>query len=68
MLIVYFRRLEGAGGHPMAISDDSIHANPPSDLPGFSSATSMAVNVKVARITGEITSSKADMLLVSGSY
>ncbi len=52
------RRLAAAGGHPMAISDTAITAPPPQDAAGFASAAAIAVNVRTARITGQITSSK----------
>lgn len=57
-MLIRIRRLASAGGLPMAISDHSIQAKPPSDIPGFASAAAIAVNVRVARITGRISTSK----------
>ncbi|KAH6886198.1 hypothetical protein B0T10DRAFT_530450 [Thelonectria olida] len=50
------RRLAAAGGHPMAIADEAITIGPPADIPGFASAGAIRVNVRTARITGQITS------------
>ncbi|KAF9869750.1 fungal specific transcription factor domain-containing protein [Colletotrichum karsti] len=44
------------GGYPMSIEDYAITTPAPYEVPGFSSATALAVNVKAARITGKITS------------
>ncbi|KAI9168077.1 transcriptional regulatory protein [Paramyrothecium foliicola] len=45
----------GTAGFPMAISDAAITALQPSDQIGYTSAASIAVNVKLAQITGRIT-------------
>ncbi|KAH6685845.1 hypothetical protein F5X68DRAFT_241104 [Plectosphaerella plurivora] len=49
------RRLAAAGGHPMGIDDKAITIDPPGDAWGFPSASAIAVNVRAARITGQIT-------------
>ncbi|KAL6884748.1 hypothetical protein GGI43DRAFT_419296 [Trichoderma evansii] len=49
------RRLAAAVGFPVAISDAVITAEQPSDYAGYPAAIAIAVNVKLARITGQIT-------------
>ncbi|KAM0493422.1 hypothetical protein ACHAP8_009249 [Fusarium lateritium] len=49
------RRLAAAVGFPMAVSDTSITAAQPTDQIGYPSAAAIAVNVKLAQITGRIT-------------
>lgn len=50
------RRLCAAGGYPMSIGDHAISTPPPYDAAGYPSATHMAVNVRTARVLGQITS------------
>ncbi|RKK81791.1 hypothetical protein BFJ71_g15458 [Fusarium oxysporum] len=49
------RRLAAAVGFPMSISDRAITTAPPSDQIGYPSAVAVQVNVKLAQITGRIT-------------
>ncbi|KAM0193489.1 hypothetical protein ACHAPI_007558 [Fusarium lateritium] len=49
------RRLAAAVGFQMAVSDASITAAQPADQIGYPSAAAIAVNVKLAQITGRIT-------------
>ncbi|KAL6922669.1 hypothetical protein FSST1_006695 [Fusarium sambucinum] len=49
------RRLAAAVGFPMAVSDTSITTAQPTDQIGYPSAAAIAVNVKLAQITGRIT-------------
>lgn len=48
------RRLCAASGWPLSIGDYAITALPPYDAAGYSPATAMAINVRIARITGQI--------------
>ncbi|EQB55597.1 hypothetical protein CGLO_04463 [Colletotrichum gloeosporioides Cg-14] len=50
------RRLCAAGGYPMSIEDYAITTAPPYEILGFPSAIALGVNVKTARLTGQITS------------
>ncbi|SCN68650.1 related to positive activator of transcription [Fusarium fujikuroi] len=50
------RRLAAAVGFPMSISDTEITASQPADHIGYQSAAAIAVNAKLAQITGRITS------------
>ncbi|EXM20893.1 hypothetical protein FoTM2_015477 [Fusarium oxysporum f. sp. vasinfectum] len=49
------RRLAAAVGFPMSISDGEITAAQPADQIGYQSAAAIAVNAKLAQITGRIT-------------
>ncbi|KAG4291299.1 hypothetical protein FPRO06_03185 [Fusarium proliferatum] len=49
------RRLAAAVGFPMSISDTEITASQPTDHIGYQSAAAIAVNAKLAQITGRIT-------------
>ncbi|KAM0231440.1 hypothetical protein ACHAPO_008550 [Fusarium lateritium] len=49
------RRLAAAVGFPMAVSDTSITTAQPTDQIGYPSAAAIAINVKLAQITGRIT-------------
>ncbi|QGI78745.1 hypothetical protein CEK25_005474 [Fusarium fujikuroi] len=49
------RRLAAAVGFPMSISDTEITASQPADHIGYQSAAAIAVNAKLAQITGRIT-------------
>ncbi|KAF5653509.1 transcription activator [Fusarium sp. NRRL 25303] len=49
------RRLAAAVGFPMSISDAEITAPQPADQIGYQSAAAIAVNAKLAQITGRIT-------------
>ncbi|KAI1042306.1 hypothetical protein LB505_003032 [Fusarium chuoi] len=49
------RRLAAAVGFPMSISDAEITASQPADHIGYQSAAAIAVNAKLAQITGRIT-------------
>ncbi|CZR48577.1 uncharacterized protein FPRO_04098 [Fusarium proliferatum ET1] len=49
------RRLAAAVGFPMSISDTEITASHPTDHIGYQSAAAIAVNAKLAQITGRIT-------------
>ncbi|KAF4966457.1 hypothetical protein FSARC_5863 [Fusarium sarcochroum] len=49
------RRLAAAVGFPVSISDAAITAAQPADQIGYTSAAAIAVNVKLAQITGRIT-------------
>lgn len=51
------RRLAAAVGFPMSISDTEITASQPTDHIGYQSAAAIAVNAKLAQITGRITTS-----------
>lgn len=46
------------GGFPMAIHDETITIDAPTDAPGFSPARAIAMNLKAAKITGQINWSK----------
>ncbi|KAH7334191.1 hypothetical protein BKA66DRAFT_517567 [Pyrenochaeta sp. MPI-SDFR-AT-0127] len=50
------RRLCAAGGYPMSIADYAIDAPPLYDVAGYASVTAIVVNVRTARVTGQITS------------
>ncbi|SCV27151.1 related to positive activator of transcription [Fusarium fujikuroi] len=49
------RRLAAAVGFPMSILDTEITASQPADHIGYQSAAAIAVNAKLAQITGRIT-------------
>ncbi|QKD58982.2 uncharacterized protein FOBCDRAFT_322471 [Fusarium oxysporum Fo47] len=49
------RRLAAAVGFPISISDAEITATQPADQIGYQSAAAIAVNAKLAQITGRIT-------------
>ncbi|POR30990.1 Uncharacterized protein TPAR_08800, partial [Tolypocladium paradoxum] len=59
-------RLAAAGGYPMAIHDEAVTVNPPEDVAGFPSAAAIAMNVRAARITGQITWSCTEASLIGG--
>lgn len=53
----------------MSIDDKAITVGPPSDVLGFSSSAAIALNVRAARITGQITQSTyVDMSLLKQGF
>lgn len=48
------RRLAAATGQPMSIRDDTITTKTPGKSPGFTAPDALNVNIRLARVTGQI--------------